>query len=212
MSKIDTIKERVQKLLALSSSSDIHEAASALAFAQKLMVEYNLHASDLEEKASKPEMDFIEETTTGVSLTRKNLAATIAKHYRVEIYLHHMALGVNRIGIVGHEVDIMVFKQAFEYSYGCFLKFSKQFLKDNPTKSKSESLRVRNDYFVGFRKGLDDALTIAETEYALAIVSPPDVLAVIKSMKLTKSKSTMQVAGSSDARDQGYKNGRESVR
>src|SRR5579884_2145941 len=64
MTSIDeTIIEKIQKLLALSTSSNEHEAALALAKAQNMLLQYNLSLEEVSAK-QKPDRHYTKDTIT----------------------------------------------------------------------------------------------------------------------------------------------------
>jgi hypothetical protein len=87
MSNLEKIKSKIKKLLMLSRSSNLHEAASALAAAQKLMAEYDISAVNSH--------DVTEERTE--ALYREN-----APRYETNLtYSIALAFGCKRIYHVG---------------------------------------------------------------------------------------------------------------
>jgi hypothetical protein len=62
MSDLEKIKAKIKKLLALSGSSNSHEAASALAAAQKLMAAYDIGVSKIEVTVERASTTYRENT------------------------------------------------------------------------------------------------------------------------------------------------------
>ena len=76
-----TIISRIRKLLALSASSNPNEAASALAKANKLLLEHNLSMAQIEAATGKKAEGYIgNEIVTGRRIWQKALLHTIARH------------------------------------------------------------------------------------------------------------------------------------
>ena len=91
MSNINSVIDRVKKLLALSQSSNANEAAAAAAAANKLMDQYRVSQADLEgidNNASEP----IEEDATPIYETAKitewkrSLVMILASHYGCAVW------------------------------------------------------------------------------------------------------------------------------
>jgi hypothetical protein len=79
MTSIDeTIIEKIQKLLALSTSSNEHEAALALAKAQKMLLQYNLSLEEVSTK-QKPDRHYTKDTITASRRWQKLLLGTLCK-------------------------------------------------------------------------------------------------------------------------------------
>ena len=121
MSKIDSIIEKVQKLLALAKSSNINEAAAATAAANKLIDQYRLSEADLSLSSEDDQLieddGFIYET--GRIIPWKNsLAITLAKHYGCAMFnstIYPNGRKVSRYKLIGKKSDIQITKYMFSW-------------------------------------------------------------------------------------------------
>ena len=93
--------DKVKKLLRLSKSENINEATLAMQAAQRLMLKYGIKDQDLDDDKDLVSHLEIDEDNKTVSTKRKTLAATLAKHFRVKIYLDYN----NRIRVIGKGSD-----------------------------------------------------------------------------------------------------------
>lgn len=180
----EKIISKIQKLLALSESPNEHESQSALAKAQKLMAEYNVSVTTPEEDPILViEMD---EDTVGISVLRKTLATSLAKHFgckvmysksykdvgvtKVEFKLH------TRIQFVGTPIMVKTLKMSFDYAWEVFLKLSQKFISSEYYyATRSQKLQLKQDYLVGFCKGMTNELIRSANQYALVVSVPHQV-------------------------------------
>ncbi len=116
------VLDKVQKLLKLSQSPNVHEAALALAKAQKLMLEHqiDMEAVRLQNKAPEEPIvgaDRFSSPTMGapgrLETWRKFLAPIVAKHCGVAIFIRTVGHRDNVFALVGRTSDI----QAAQYLY-----------------------------------------------------------------------------------------------
>lgn len=85
---IENIKTKIQKLLALASSPNEHEAQRAMEMANALLLKYNLDMSELPE--AKDDREIVEETFelgTSAFQWKIQLAVAIARHNFCEVLL-----------------------------------------------------------------------------------------------------------------------------
>lgn len=114
------IIDRITKLLALSKSSNVHEAATAAARAAELMLQYKLDAADLEIAAGEREAPeaVTEETLEGDAGRRKAtswrgaLAHVLGEAFNAKSY---SVWGSNKIQIIGRPSDIQTVRYLFAY-------------------------------------------------------------------------------------------------
>ena len=119
---ISNVIEKVQKLLALSTSSNANEAAAAAAAANKLMDKYRLSEDDLE--VSSEGFDAIEEDPDYIYQTGK---ITPWKHILMHVLIRHYGCAhyndntfekgrkFSRFRLVGRRSDITICKYMFSW-------------------------------------------------------------------------------------------------
>ena len=181
--------DKIRKLLALSSSSNEHEAALALQKAQELALKAGISISDIGEDNKDVIESKIEEGTFDVSPLRRNLAAVLASHFRVETYISKPISSGSRIVVVGIGDDVQNFIEIFEWTFRIFktlfLENLKKIKKERNYKfGRADSLLFQNTYFYGFCKGIDDALYHNETRYSLIVTTPSLVKQKMASLNL----------------------------
>jgi hypothetical protein len=132
MADIKSIIERISKLRALSSSSNVNEASTAAAIAEKLIQEYNLSEAELQATTGKS--DPIVEGAVLYSSGRivpwkSELALSLAAHMGVFVYnqisLSDKGRQVSNYRMVGRQSDIDI----LHYQY-CFFVYEIERLAD----------------------------------------------------------------------------------
>lgn len=121
-SKLSSVIERVQKLLALSKSSNPNEAANAAAAANKLIDQYRLSEADIttEQGETDPLVEddgYIYETGK-ITPWKAALVRTLAAHYGVAHYNdNHYPEGrkVSRYKLIGRTSDIQIVRYMFTW-------------------------------------------------------------------------------------------------
>ncbi|GMQ64361.1 DUF2786 domain-containing protein [Vallitalea maricola] len=166
--ELESIIEKVQKLLRLAESQNEFEAQSAVAKARLLMAKHKLSMNDIQEKEDKVVQG---ETEKMRSPWKRTLAHVIAKHFRCKTYLRHSS-NCYRVIFLGLEEDVeltsLIYKQVV-----------------NIINISSRRKRLdRKSYAIGFIQGLDKKLQEQsikmkkenEEEYALVAVMPVPVI------------------------------------
>ena len=121
-SKLSSVIERVQKLLALSKSSNPNEAANAAAAANKLIDQYRLSEADIttEQGETDPLVEddgYIYETGK-ITPWKAALVRTLAAHYGVAHFnaIHYPeGRKVSRFKLLGRKSDIEITRYMFSW-------------------------------------------------------------------------------------------------
>lgn len=187
------IREKIQKLLALSKSSNEHEAYAALVKARELIAKNKLDERDFEEKKKViKRMDL-----TGVSYSMRrdpwmsNLKEVIAENYCCKSFVTR----INRtryIRFMGLEEDVDMCTDVFWYALNCINEgIKKEKKKYKGAKTKELSV-VSNSYGFGFVEGLKKAFEKQNQEnekgWGLVLTVPKEVEDSVN--KITKKEST----------------------
>lgn len=161
------IIDKIRKILELSKNNPSKEEAEAAALkAQKMLADYHISMSDLEEC----EPDDISGTSTDVGGTKKwrwLLAEVVANNFRCKFY----ACG-KLVTFYGHATDIEVAKDTYEYLFNVAHKGACR-ERDAVHRIYGTSSGVYNGYCIGFVNGVKSAL--AKQCTALMLVTPKDV-------------------------------------
>jgi hypothetical protein len=164
MSATSTIIERVQKLLALSKSTNASEAANAAAIANRLIDQHRLSEADLEvhsEVCEPPEQDdgFIY-TSGRINPWKVRLMNSLITHYGLACWNDAdwtTGRQVSRFRLVGRKSDITIAKYMFTW-----LSAECQRLSDKEAKGKGHV--YVNSYCMGFVNGISTQLKSTRAE------------------------------------------------
>ena len=120
---MDTIKDKIRKLLSLSKSSNEHEAALALHKAQKLLRKYNLSTEEIFNFTTDNVREDVAFCQKRIPVWIGWLASVIAETFQVKVYKSYefdrsepQTQFIGRgIRFVGFEADLMIAKHCFIY-------------------------------------------------------------------------------------------------
>jgi Protein of unknown function (DUF2786) len=184
-----TIIERVQKLLALSKSSNINEATAAAAIANRLIDEHRLSMFDLEhsaEEASEPieeDSEYIYQSGK-VTPWKRSLVMVLSNHYGCAIWndnTFETGRQVSRYRLVGKRSDVGICR--YMYSW---LALECQRLADLEVKGCGRVFIA--SYCMGFVNGVSEQLRASRMEVQKTATST----AIVKlDARLEASKSVM---------------------
>ena len=164
-SNMSSVIAKVQKLLSLSKSSNIHEAENAARIASKLIEEYRLSSVDLEVSGQSPEEELIEDDeyiyeTGRVIPWKLSLCSTLVSHYGLA-WMNEATYATGRKGsrfkLFGRKSDIEVCKYMFMY-----LSLQCQRLADLEAKGKGHIFVF--SYCNGFVAGIREQLRLSREE------------------------------------------------
>ena len=150
---------KIQKLLALSKSSNENEAQNAMLKAQKLLIKYKLSSQEVE-SYSKENVK-LEDLKTEQKFRGKswkgNLARVIADNFRCFIYYNTGNYKVHRVCFYGKEEDVIIANIMFEYAVKWInLEGNKLVKKMKQDKRRKHFDGIKNDYALGFIFGLEE--------------------------------------------------------
>lgn len=151
-------KDRIRKLLALSKSSNEHEAKAALVRARKLMAEHKLEMSDLDAESAEVVMVKTDISFTTNSLWIHRLVKVIAANHCCAQYTNHKYRAKSyRVGLIGFQDDVDACLPIFEYAVDSVQARINQ-IKDNYWFAAPAQRRSMADgYAYGFIEGLQNA-------------------------------------------------------
>lgn len=184
------IKDRIQKLLALSVNPNENEAKAALLKAQELMAKHKLSMADFE-AASESEVG---QYNTGIQCSkRKNewvvaLADVLATHYCCRSYrTRKRGKQINTIMLAGFPEDAEVCTGIMKYAISCINSWILKMEKGLPENTSLYVRRsVRDSYAYGYIRGIKSALKQQREkhqEWGLVLVVPQEANAFVADMK-----------------------------
>lgn len=201
---MDSIKEKIAKLLALADSPNENEARAALLKARELMAEHKLHPEDCQKKS-----EVVRRELTGITCTKvKNgwavdLSAIIAANYCCKAYRNHQT-GAKKveIGFVGLEEDIDICIKMFKYAFECASSECERIVKYWRGDGRY-GRRMAESYGFGFCNGVRQAFkaqTAEKQEWGLVLVVPKAVTDSMQDM----GKPSSYAAPKSDSLSRDY--------
>lgn len=141
--------EKIRKLLALSNSSNEHEAALAASHAQRLLAEHNLAMADLN-TTQKPEKAEKIETAAAKKLPKwlRHLTAGVSNAFDCQA-IHHPANG--KLTFIGVGADAQIAAYTFSYLDRSIRKLCSVYMKQHAASTVIGSHRelMRQSYYLG---------------------------------------------------------------
>ena len=195
------IQKVIQNLFAKAASTHSeHEAEAAILKAHELMAKYGI-----KEVSSEENIPYLTESCThpGNRSFRRYLANVIAPNFRVKYFLRDM-----RVTFFGHENDVRIAKEAFEYAYRFANRQAQRLCREKRAK-RVDVIGLYNSYTLGFCKGLKEHLDAQST--ALLVITPQDVDQKYQELSKNFKKSSRQMRisqFSQAAYEQGRQDGR----
>jgi hypothetical protein len=192
MENREMIKDKIRKLLALGSSSNEHEAASAVGKAEKLMTKYHLKKGDV---------DFTQEI---IKVEVKNRAVPKWENQLLSAccYPHNCYVVLTESGeavITGRHQNVEVSKLMFAYLKETIIRLAK-----NKTGSEAEQFKTAMSFFLSMKiyaMGQKTAWMekpneyIAAEKYAASLMAKELVIIPEKKQGVEVSREVMESAG-----------------
>lgn len=174
--------EKINKLLRLAKSDNVHEAKAAMLKARELMVLHNLNEEDIYES---PE-DSVKHIETTITFTRRSepwvpfLANVMAENFRCMCYESSGKWKQKRtIGFIGKQEDIDICVMVFEYAVDCIHKEMDIIKKQKKRGGYRYNPELYVGYGMGYVSGIREAF-IEQTEthsddWGLVVSVPEEV-------------------------------------
>ena len=210
----ESIKLKIQKLIALAKDASDEESHTAMLHARRLMLKHNIYENDLisHEKVHK---NVANEKVYRNRLLwwHKQLATAIAENFRCSVYtLTHDSFDTE-IRFVGLEDDVEIAAMIYNFARSSIHYHSKSFLLRPEIKRKwKRKHQFKNDYISGYIAGLRRKFREQNKTEALELAIIQDALVVqyYNSLGLiSKPINLPKVAGDPTAWNSGYKDGRQ---
>lgn len=151
---------KIQKLLALSKSSNENEAQNAMLKAQQLLIKYKLSIKDIEgycRESIKIENFDTEQRFRGKSW-KANLAHIIADNFSCYFYFNVISncrSRVNSICFYGKEEDVIICNIMFIYASKCINAEGDKLVRRMKQDRRRKYFKgIKDDYALGFIAGL----------------------------------------------------------
>lgn len=213
---MESIENRIRKLLSLSSSSNQHEAELAMLKAQELMRLHDIDSSVVETKEGRVGVEVtrsaVDNGKRRVPNWQKRLAVVVAENFRCKVY-SGPGQGLGRsIFMYGARQDVAAAKPVLEFALrsaeNCWGRYLAQRRRTEPSWTRQETELIKNDYFSAFISGVRQAFRKQVQAKGIVLSLHPDVLKYEKSLRLrTVNQRRKGGLGDSHARTAGFADG-----
>lgn len=204
------IVEKIQKLLALSESSNEHEAQLSMLKAQQLLVKHKLSLREVKE--FKIFNSAIKEKISKISFTKAKwkaqLSSLIADNFGC--YYFFKTRHTNTIAFFGREEDVAVCNIVLEYAVDCIESMVKK-LRYQYSKKGYSTKGLENDYAMGFIAGLEkkfEEQKKVNQVWGLVLVKDSEVVKAYEQKEFKGSVNTsISFKGNTEVFKKGLKDG-----
>ena len=209
---MEKVIEKIQKLLALSASSNEHEAALAAAHAQRLLALHNLRMSDIDTASPPDQADSIE-VPAATTLPKWSgwLATSVASSCSCRVI--HVKGARPHLVFIGVGQDVEVASYTYQVLEKTIRRLAKAYLQgrddlDNPTVRE----RARRSYYLGAARAVGQTLVrqakaTPATTGALVVVKDQLIERKISEMGPLRTPQNRQSSIESDAYNAGHTDG-----
>lgn len=202
------IIEKIQKLLALSESSNENEAQLSLLKAQELLVKHKLSLKEVKE--FKVYNSKIKEKKSSISFTKAkwkaNLGRLIADNFGC--YMYFKTRRTQTITFFGREEDVIVCTIVLEYAIDSINSKVKR-LRYQYSKGGYSTKGLESDYALGFISGLKEKFEEQKKknqEWGLVLVKDPEVVEAHNNIEF---KGRINTSTSFNGYTEAYSEGKE---
>lgn len=176
------IREKIQKLLALSESSNEHEAYAALMKARELIAKNKLDERDFEKKEEKQVIKTMSIQGLSFSMRRdpwvQYLAQVVSENYCCKTFFE-MKKRTRYVNFSGLSEDVDICTDVFRYALECARSGIEKEKRKYFKSSTKEKTLISDSYGCGFVKGLNEAFIKQnqenERDWGLILKCPKEV-------------------------------------
>lgn len=208
---MDNIILKIQKLLALSKSSNDNEAQNAMMMAQRLLIKYKLSMKDIEQYENQDIK--VDENRTEIKFRgrnwKSNLSQVIADNFGC--YLFYRTGRTHEICFYGKEEDVIICNIMLQYAIKCINSNGDKLIKKLKQDRRRKHFEgIKSDYALGFVKGLDERFKEqikSNKEWGLVILK--EQIVIDKYTEFSSNFRTIQTGVSFNKSLLAFKIGRE---
>lgn len=204
------IVAKIQKLLALSESSNEHEAHLAMLKAQELLAKHKLSLKEVKELSVYNSA--IKDKVTTISFKKAKWKALLAKLIANNFgcYTYFKVRNTNMIAFFGREEDIAICNIVLEYAVDSINSKVKR-LRYEYSRNGYSTKGLENDYALGFIKGLSkkyEEQNKTNQEWGLVLAKDEEVVEAFGRKRFSRSyNANIEFQGYSDVYHEGRKDG-----
>lgn len=186
------IIKKIKGLLAISrDQKNDEESQSAFLLAQKLMLQYSIEKSEVEDYELSSEMDTIDEESVTIYKKlfwwERTLATIISKNFRVKNFLKNdnsRKQKKRKIVFYGHGRDLELSKEMYILAYETLIFHSNEYVKDFydtyiAERNSYQTRSIESSYIRGFLSGLntrfEEQSSILREKYEIMSLVPEEV-------------------------------------
>lgn len=202
------IIDKIRKLLALSESSNEHEAKLAMLKAQELLAKHKMTLKDVEGTEKIEVKKHYTDVTFTKAKWKGRLASIIADNFGC--YVFYSTRNTNRIVFLGKEEDVLVCEIILSYAIDC-INSSVARLRREYYRDQMSAKGLEGDYAMGFLDGLKTSFNKQKSnnqEWGLVLVKDEAVVEAYEDMTFTRTVvHTEEFKGHNRAHSQGVEDG-----
>ena len=181
---MESIIDKIRKLMALSEDKDDDEAQAAILLAQRLIAKYNIEQDVVERDTSHRVTLYEADLDYAFNWYRLKLLSVICNNFKTYCSVNHYGPRLRRLSIVGERVDVELAQNVFMYALAALEKCAKAFTELPDVKRKwKRKKEMKEQYISGFIVGLHVKLETqkrASEEMALALTIHPAITEQVK--------------------------------
>jgi len=188
-----------------------NEAQNAMLKAQQLMTQNGIEQSEVNQIIKPKEVLSENITEFGrLSWWEKQLSLIIAHNFRCEIYIKKAKSG-GSIVFIGLKDDVQLAKMVYNFSVIAIQNDTVNFVKQYKKYHVVYNVGVKNDYMMGWLRGLDTKYKeqVSQNGWGLMLVKDPLVQQELSKIHLRKSQSSSVSHGNDrNVYDKGFEKGK----
>jgi len=192
-------------------NSNSNEAQNAMLKAQQLMAQNGIEQSEVNQIIKPKEVLSENITEFGrLSWYEKQLSLIIARNFRCEIYIKKAKSG-GSIVFIGLKDDVQLAKMVYNFSVIAIQNDTVNFVKQYKKYHVVYNVAVKNDYMMGWLRGLDTKYKeqVSQNGWGLVLVKDPLVQQELSKIHLRKSQSSSVSRGNDrNVYDKGFEKGK----
>jgi len=188
-----------------------NEAQNAMLKAQQIMAQNGIEQSEVHQILKPKEVISENASEFGrLSWWEKNLGSIIARNFRCEIYINKAKSG-GSIVFLGLKDDVQLAKMVYNFSVIAIQNDTVKFVKQYKKYHVVYNVGIKNDYIMGWLKGLDSKYQeqVSKNGWGLVLVKDPLVQQELNKIKLRKGQSSSVSHGNDrNVYDKGFEKGK----
>ncbi len=162
--QLESVTEKIKKILRLAEGGTEHEANVAMAKAQKMASEYAINLSmlnawDIQEKEEYIEGTLIDKGDSRLPITFNYICWILQGHFNVKLIMFGTRSSGRRVTMIGEKKDIEIAGYVWDYLNITFRELWAKHKKENNLKAN-----LRSSYFYGLYRGLNKKLRESKRE------------------------------------------------